>query len=235
MLDELLSPPAETRQPGHAPSARSNRQPIAYVGPERRHATSAMAHWLTLMLDEMDHGLLLVDAAGGLRHANQLGWQALQDGDCLRATQGQVHPRHAEELPAYLAALVGACTGRRRMLNLSRENGVMPVAFVPMPVPEDERLAMLVLGKRHRCEALTLDFFARTHSLTAAETKVLCGLCEGLRPKEVAREAGVAVSTVRSQISSIRTKTQTASIGDLLNRVAVLPPITPAMKTGLSH
>jgi DNA-binding CsgD family transcriptional regulator len=111
----------------------------------------------------------------------------------------------------------------------------MPVAFVPMSSPEDGALAMLVIGKRHRCESLTLEFFARTHGLTAAETKVLRALCDGQRPKEVARAFSVAVSTVRSQISSIRIKTQTASIGDLLNRVAVLPPIASAMKMPLSH
>jgi len=233
MLDDLVFTPAETHPSGRA--SRSSLTARNYGGPERRRTSSAMAHWLTLMLDEMDHGLLLVDAGGSLRHANQLGWQALQDGDCLRVSQGRVHPQHADELSPFLAALISACTGRRRMLNLSRPAGAMPVAFVPLPVPDDEGMAMLVLGKRRRCEMLTLDFFARTHGLTAAESKVLAGLCEGLRPKEVAREAGVAVSTVRSQISSIRTKTQTSSIGDLLNRVAVLPPITSAMKLGLSH
>lgn len=238
MLDELLSPLIDTRSSGHV-TPRSLPEPHAYPGPERRNGASTMARWLTMMLDEMDHGLLLVDAACGLRHANQLGQQALQAGDCLRVVQGQVLPRHGDELSSFLGALLGACSGRRRMVNLSGDGGVMPVAFVPMSTQivssDDEGLAMLVLGKRHRCESLTLDFFARTHALTTAETKVLRALCDGQRPKEVARSFSVAVSTVRSQISSIRIKTQTASIGDLLNRVAVLPPITPAMKAPLSH
>ena len=63
-----------------------------------------------------------------------------------------------------------------------------------------------------------------------AELTVLKRLCRGMRPKEVAREQDVAISTVRSHICSIRTKTQTASIPELIDRVAVLPPITPAMK-----
>ena len=242
MLDELLSPPTDTRPTAHlnlraAPVGPTISPSITppYPGPERRHGPSAMARWLTMMLDEMDHGLLLLDANCGLRHANQLGWQSLQAGDGLRVIKNQVLPRHAEELSGFIGALLGACSGRRRMLNLGSADGAMPVAFVPMSSPEDDGLAMLVLGKRHRCESLTLDFFARTHGLTTAETKVLRALCDGQRPKEVARGFSVAVSTVRSQISSIRIKTQTASIGDLLNRVAVLPPITPAMKTALSH
>ena len=41
----------------------------------------------------------------------------------------------------------------------------------------------------------------------------------------------VAISTVRSHICSIRQKTQTGSIRELINRVTVLPPISPALKT----
>ena len=96
-------------------------------------------------------------------------------------------------------------------------------------------LVLLVLGRRQSCEALTVDFFARTQGLTSAEAKVLQALCDGLRPKEAARRLGVAVSTIRTQISSIRTKTQTTSIRDLVSRVTALPPITPAMKSALSH
>ena len=64
---------------------------------------------------------------------------------------------------------------------------------------------------------------------------MLQALCDGLRPKDAARQFGVAVSTIRTQISSIRTKTQTASIRDLVFRVTTLPPITLAMKTLLTH
>jgi hypothetical protein len=40
----------------------------------------------------------------------------------------------------------------------------------------------------------------------------------------------VAISTVRSHICSIRQKTQTGSIRELVNRVTVLPPITSVLK-----
>jgi DNA-binding CsgD family transcriptional regulator len=218
----------------HLDSGRVEKR--SYAGPERRLGRGSMARWLALMLDEMDHGLILVNAAGELRHANQRARQELARGDCMLLAQGRVQSNRCEEQASFTQALFDASRGRRCLLSLGQTGSALPVAVVPMPAEHDgdEPLALLTLGKRHSCETLTVDFFARKQGLTGAEANVLQALCSGLRPKEVARQFGVAVSTVRSQISSIRTKTQTASIQDLVNRVAVLPPITPAMKS-LTH
>ena len=58
-------------------------------------------------------------------------------------------------------------------------------------------------------------------------------LCSGVRPTEVARQQGVAVSTVRTQIGSIRAKTGAGSISELVRQVAVLPPMVGALRGGL--
>ena len=76
-----------------------------------------------------------------------------------------------------------------------------------------------------------MDIYARSQGLTAAEMSVLKDLCNGMKPKEIARQQGVAISTVRSHICSIRAKTRTGSIRDLVSSVSVLPPITPVVKT----
>jgi DNA-binding CsgD family transcriptional regulator len=51
------------------------------------------------------------------------------------------------------------------------------------------------------------------------------GLCLGHPPAEIATLQGVALSTVRTQIANIRLKTHSASIRDLVQRVAQLPPM----------
>jgi len=106
------------------------------------------------------------------------------------------------------------------------------IAAVPVPAGDEDAgpLVLLVFGKRHAAQTLTMDFYAPSHGLTSAEMAVLRSICGGMKPKDIAREQSVAISTVRSHICSIRAKTQTGSIRDLLNRVAVLPPITPVMK-----
>jgi len=190
------------------------------------------------MLDEIDYGMALVNSAGQLRYANQLAWRAFASTLVLRVADGAVQAAEDAEQPLLRQALVEAGRGLRRLLTLGAPGRRSAVAVVPMNAGDgvgDDGLALLVFGKQPASETLTLDFFARTHRLTAAEISVLHGLCAGERPKQIAQKLGVAISTVRTQIGSIRVKTQTGSIRELVNRVASLPPITPAMKSALCH
>lgn len=226
MLNTCIRPPATS--PGET----------RYAGPERRAATSgSTARWLTLMLDEMDHGMLLVTHDGVLRHANQAARSELAQGDRLALSHHQVRGVKGNEAQLLSQALADAHRGRRRLLWLGAQNPGLSVAVVPLPPegPDGEALVLMMLGRRQPGDALTIDFYARAQGLTEAEARVLLALCRGLQPKQVAHEFDVAVSTVRTQISSIRHKTQTASIRDLLSRVAALPPIAMGMKPLLAH
>lgn len=66
---------------------------------------------------------------------------------------------------------------------------------------------------------------APERGLTAAATAVLRALSNGLRPAQIAREGGVAMSTVRTHVSTVRMKTGTRSIWDLVRILMVLPPM----------
>jgi DNA-binding CsgD family transcriptional regulator len=87
-----------------------------------------------------------------------------------------------------------------------------------------------LFGKRRVCEQLSVHGFARAHGLTAAETRVLEALCNGAKPNEIADRQGVLISTVRTQIGSIRAKTGAQSIPDLVRQVAVLPPLVGTLR-----
>ena len=87
-----------------------------------------------------------------------------------------------------------------------------------------------MLGKRQVCEPLSVQGYARSMHLTPAETRVLELLCSGVRPTQIAHQQNVAVSTVRTQIGSIRNKTGAASISDLVRQVAVLPPMLNVLR-----
>jgi DNA-binding CsgD family transcriptional regulator len=73
-----------------------------------------------------------------------------------------------------------------------------------------------------------LCFFARNHGLTAMEEQVLGLLAQGYSAPEAARQLDVAVSTVRSHVRSLCAKTSAGSVRELVNRVALLPPVAPA-------
>lgn len=193
----------------------------------------ANAALLMRVLDEIDYGMLLTTPGGALRYANQMALTEILCDGPLRVSGGRVEARDAADQASLHAALADATRGRRRLIELGRMGGVMSVAVLPMSRNEDaagEPLALLVFGKRRYCEALTVDFYARTRGLTGAESAVLQDLCRGATPKEIAHDRSVAISTVRTHISSIRQKTRTQSIRDLVHRVTALPPITSAIK-----
>jgi len=66
--------------------------------------------------------------------------------------------------------------------------------------------------------------------LTPSETAVLQALCEGRPTDDIARSQGVAMTTLRTQIGSIRLKTGAESIRALVSQVAVLPPLVGALR-----
>ncbi|MCR5884695.1 helix-turn-helix transcriptional regulator [Rhizobacter sp. J219] len=220
----------------HCITATPDTRIVAYLGPERRRQSTAesMTRWLAHMLDETDHGMLLVSPDGTLHHANQPARLEFIRGDTLQLVGSHVNAARREQQGSLLGALADAGHGRRRLLMLGAGR-VLPVAAVPLSegTRETDAMALLVLGKRRNCPGLSVDFFAHTHGLTCAEARVLQALCGGLRPKEVARQFEVAVSTVRTQITNIRHKTQTSSIRDLVERVSTLPPIASRVRSAV--
>jgi DNA-binding CsgD family transcriptional regulator len=206
----------------------------------RSFGQTASAALLMRVLDEIDYGMLVVSANGALRYSNQLAKQELHSSGPLSLSQGQVRAHQPSDQCQLQLALADAVRGRRRLITLGHNGAAISVAVLPMPGGDEdddngEALALLTLGKRQPCETLTVDFFARSQGLTGAEGRVLQALCNGAKPKEIATQCDVAISTVRSHICSIRVKTQTANIRELVDRVAKLPPITPAVKTVRTH
>jgi DNA-binding CsgD family transcriptional regulator len=206
----------------------------------RSFGQTASAALLMRVLDEIDYGMLVVSANGALRYSNQLAKQELHSSGPLSLSQGQVRADQPSDQCQLQLALADAVRGRRRLITLGHNGSAISVAVLPMPGGDEdddngETLALLTFGKRHPCETLTVDFFSRSQGLTGAEGRVLQALCNGAKPKEIATQCDVAISTVRSHICSIRIKTQTANIRELVDRVAKLPPITPAVKTVRTH
>jgi DNA-binding CsgD family transcriptional regulator len=203
------------------------------------HSAQWLLHMLTGALDELDYGLLILDATGRLMQANQMGHQHCRSvhGSC-RLQDGQLHARANADEPVLQRALNQAAVGRRSLLKLGEGPHVETVAVVPLSSPLGGRTdgaVLLLFGKLQVCEALSVEHFARVHNLTHAEGMVLTALCTGDDPGEIARRFGVAVSTVRTQIASVRQKTQAASIRDLVRQVAMLPPIVSVLGHEAAH
>ena len=228
---EMLSPCA-------APAA-AFRKPLPVAG--RRDDTDTPLvgtaggdeEWLAATLDEIDYGVLLVARDGGTMHANHAARAELGDA-VTRSSSAATSCRcgtPATRRPFRDALHSALRRGLRRLLSFGEGDTRCSVSVVPLRAQGGDRraAALLLLGKRRVCEDLSVQGYARDHGLTPAEGRVLAALCGGRRPNEVAAESGVAISTVRTQIGSIRAKTGADSIRSLVRTVATLPPLMGAL------
>jgi len=204
-----------------------------YSGPERRMAAATVQQRrMAQMVDEVDYGMVLLSDEVHVSHLNRAARRDLDDSHPLQLVGGELRARLPQDAQLLRDALMGASQrGLRRLLRLGDEAQTLTVAVVPLPtLPGDQHHGVvLVLGKRRMCEELTVDWFARAHSLTMAETAVVKGLCADLTPQQIAQRQGVGLATVRTQIGSIRAKTGAASIRALVRQVAMLPPLVSAL------
>jgi DNA-binding CsgD family transcriptional regulator len=207
----------------HAPMAAGG-----YRGPERRNGNSApQARWLSLMLDEIDYGMLLLDEHAQVLHANHAARAELDAGHPLQLLGRQLRARQATDVARLHEALSGAADrGLRRLLALGEGEHRANVAVIPL----GNQATLVVLSKRHLSERISVQCFATQNGLTPAETRVLEGLCNGLEPREIAEQYSVGLATVRTQIGSIRAKTGADNIRALVRQVAVLPPMVSSLR-----
>lgn len=201
-------------------------------------ASLSEAHLLRVF-DEIDYGLLLLDPQGRILHANHLARHELAQRHILRACSGSLMgntPEHSERIQQ---ALDAALRGQRRLVLMRDGERDLSMAFTPLshPLEDDRPTVLVVLSRQNVCDNLAVRMFARALALSPAEEVVLLALCRGLDIQEIAAENGVAVSTIRSQIKTLREKAGASSIRRLLQRINSLPPVVPALRivTPVAH
>ncbi len=200
--------------------------------------TLSEAHLLRVF-DEIDYGMLLLDGQGRILHANHLARHELAQRRMLRACSGSLMgntPEHSERIQQ---ALDAALRGQRRLVLMREGDRDLSMAFTPLshPLEDDVPTVLVVLSRQNVCDNLAVRMFARALALSPTEEVVLLALCRGLDINEIAAENGVAVSTIRSQIKTLREKAGASSIRRLLQRINSLPPVVPALRivTPVTH
>jgi DNA-binding NarL/FixJ family response regulator len=93
------------------------------------------------------------------------------------------------------------------------------------PQPGGESLVLVMIGRRTLCTPLGLELLALQHRLTWAEQRVLRAIVGGSAVRDIAVDNGVAVSTIRTQVQSIRDKLGVGNIDALLLIAARIPPV----------
>jgi DNA-binding CsgD family transcriptional regulator len=193
--------------------------------------THGPGNGLSLIMDELAYGVLLATLKGQILHANQAARHELARRQVLSVHEGHLHTTDSAQSRVLMQALAKAETGRRSLIALrSPSRKRVNIAVVPLRAERTEEAASvaLVFSRASVCDAVMLCFFARTHGLTPSEELVLGILCQGYSAPEIALQLNVAVSTVRSHVRSMCTKTHSNGVRVLVGQVAVLPPIGAA-------
>ncbi|MBS0435595.1 MAG: helix-turn-helix transcriptional regulator [Proteobacteria bacterium] len=205
------------------------RPPLADVN--GRPGGQSVGGWWAGAIDQIDIGMLLLDANARVLFANRAARAELAQAEHpLQQLGGELRARRSADATALRGALRDACTrSLRRLLTLAQEQEPLHVAVLPLRDADTvEPLCLMLLGQRGGRVPMAVHCFAHAHALTSAEDQVLQALYRGLTPRQIARSHGVALSTVRTQLASIRAKTCCVSLRELLLRLALLPPMAAA-------
>jgi len=182
------------------------------------------------IVDQMHFGILVVGPQGRVWLINEAALRECSRHRMLTIEDGRLIIPKRDHDARLTQALAGARGGRWSMVQLEHETHRLMLAFIPLrgntPGAVDDPV-LVMFGPDTPCEALAIELYARSCALTPAEARLLRGLKEGLSPREIAGRHDVALSTVRSQIGSVRSKTGARSIVELVRTLSCLPPIMP--------
>jgi DNA-binding CsgD family transcriptional regulator len=188
---------------------------------------------LARVLDEIDHGLLLLDLTGRILHTNFPARRELSAGQALRSVDGMLCAAHAPSQSKIRQALKDAERDCRSIVEIDHGDDALSLAFIPLAALHGASTVDTVLvmcSRRPGCESLTMQMFARSKRLTRAEQNVLERLCAGHGAEEIACLEGIRMSTVRTHIKNVRQKTGSNSIREVVYRVSRMPQIVSALR-----
>jgi len=187
---------------------------------------------LALVMDELAHGVIVTTLEGRMLHANQAARHELARRRVLGTQQAMLQAFTPDGSKLLQEALAKVADGKRSLIELTAQDGPgLALAVLPLKtdIPGGTPKAALLFARASVCDSLMLCFFARSHGLTATEEQVLGILCQGFSAPEVAVQLKVAVSTIRSHVRSLCAKTRSSGVRELVSRIAVLPPVAPAL------
>jgi DNA-binding CsgD family transcriptional regulator len=215
---------APTRRPGAATNVEEVYMP--YPANPSSDEPSAAVTIAKLVLEDLDVPVLVVTTELRIAMANRAALQQLGKDSPLRLVDGHIqvhsHPSGSGDLRAAVVAAAGH--GHQKLIVLKAATGnELPVAVVPLAGVAST--VVLLLGRSALCPELSLVGYAKAVGLTPSETNVLHELCRGATPEQIAIARGVKLSTVRTQIDRLRTKTDSADIREVMRKIGRLPSL----------
>jgi DNA-binding CsgD family transcriptional regulator len=209
----------------------SNMQEVRFLEPPQLKKSAveldADQAVLSLLFDEISHGVLVVSPEGRVIHSNRAAKEDMASNGVLYTQRGELMALSSLDARLLHAALAKASAGVRSLVKLSGSGVTMMLSAIPLHARLGEVCQKIALffERSAICDSGMFVFFARSHKLTRTEEQVLTYLCRGISTPDIAIDLNVAVSTVRSHVRSLCFKTGSKGSRELVNRVAMLPPV----------
>ncbi|TPQ36431.1 hypothetical protein C2U70_12755 [Bradyrhizobium guangdongense] len=190
------------------------------------------AGMLSAALDLLSIGVILVDGASRIVHANAAGKELLRVSNAIRCDRGTLACRDIRATAELMRAVADAAKGDARrpatVLPIARTDGGDLVASVlPLgPPARGDRAACarasvaVFLQPLGEATLFPRELFAKRFDVSPAECRVLELLTEGMTLRETAAELGISESTARTHLQKLLQKTGTGRQAALI-RLAV--------------
>lgn len=189
----------------------------------------ANAQLLERALDMLDYALIVVDEAAKIEFRNRRATALLKShGNSLGASGNTLSISPREVRGRLMQAIRKACESAE-LSGLCIPGGAHDptdwLRLVVAPLEGPARCAAVWVFGENAHRSIDERLLAALFALSPAEARLALGLLNGHTTEEYARQAGVGVATVRSQLHSIFNKTgarRQAELMALLHRVPAL-------------
>jgi DNA-binding CsgD family transcriptional regulator len=184
------------------------------------------------ILDRQTTAFVTVDRNGQARTVNRAASKLLlaQDGLALQGGNVEaIRPEVTRKLKALVAlACAPAPTGQSSSIWLARREGKPALVCIVSPgriSATGPTYAILAIADPLTSPPMTGRHLVDLYGLTSAEARLACDLVEGRSVDDIADQHGVAVSTIRTQLSATLKKCEVERQVDLVRLLCRLPSL----------
>ncbi len=172
----------------------------------------------TAVINGLDIGVFLVDAALQLRLVSRAGTEMLRATDGLAVERDRLAcaDRAAQRRLRQLVAVAADVDGPVGSVAVPRPSGVRPYLLTVMPLRDERawlgtpRACALVLAiDAACCRPASAERLCERYRLTTAEARTALALLDAERLRDVAGRLGVSLPTVRTTLQRVFNKTDT--------------------------
>ena len=186
------------------------------------------------IFDHVHFGVAVVGAESRLLFANQAARLECARNPMLCNQRDRIVPAQQRQGDELRRALAAARCGRWSLVQFKTGGDSTLLAVIPLtPFGSSQENApvLVMFGLRNPSKALAIQFYARSCGMTTTEERVLRAFSDGFSPNAIAHRHEVAISTVRTQLSSIRIKAGACNLRELTRTLGCLPPMMPAARS----